>query len=204
MTQKGIMVSQVHARNDKNSCVSHFKTPLPSLDRLEKEIVSIPVGWWITSIERKYIADCCIDFSSKYVLCRLDQVSKYWPVERSGFKITKCEEYTELVKQKSNCDNCLSSIELEEIYVLMLKGIMIATAKLHIETKLYNTLGHIEDVFVKKEYRGQGYGNAMVTNIIKISKDEGCYKTVLNCSEHLSDFYKECGMKQTGYSFTAM
>ena len=47
MNEAGIMVSQVHNRNDINSCVKEFEEILPSLDILEKEIVCIPVGWWI-------------------------------------------------------------------------------------------------------------------------------------------------------------
>ena len=47
MKEAGIMTSQVHNRNDVNSCVSEFQEPLPNLDILEKELVCIPVGWWV-------------------------------------------------------------------------------------------------------------------------------------------------------------
>lgn len=55
MKDKGIMASQVHARNDKHSCVSQFKRPLPQLDKFIQEIVCIPVGWWLTKKQREYI-----------------------------------------------------------------------------------------------------------------------------------------------------
>lgn len=48
MKEKGIMTSQVHNRNDINSCVKQYQEPLPNLDILEKELVCIPVGWWLS------------------------------------------------------------------------------------------------------------------------------------------------------------
>jgi len=47
MKKAGIMTSQVHNRNDINSCVKKFEEKLPNLDILEKELVCIPVGWWL-------------------------------------------------------------------------------------------------------------------------------------------------------------
>jgi len=55
MKEMGIMTSQVHNRNDINSCVKQFQEPLPYLDQLEKELVCIPVGWWVTEQERHHI-----------------------------------------------------------------------------------------------------------------------------------------------------
>ena len=47
MKEAGIMVSQVHNRNDGNSCVNSYREELPNLDILERELVCIPVGWWL-------------------------------------------------------------------------------------------------------------------------------------------------------------
>ena len=38
--------------------MSQFKTELPNLEKTIDNIVSIPVGWWVTSKEREYIVDC--------------------------------------------------------------------------------------------------------------------------------------------------
>lgn len=57
MKENGIIVSQVHERNDIHSCVREFKTHLPTLDRVVKKTISIPVGWWVTEEQREYIAD---------------------------------------------------------------------------------------------------------------------------------------------------
>ncbi len=47
MKEAGIMTSQVHNRNDVNSSVAEFRESLPNLDQLERELVCIPVGWWV-------------------------------------------------------------------------------------------------------------------------------------------------------------
>ena len=57
MKEKNIMISQVHQRNDINSCVKQYRESLSNIDQLEKELVCIPVGWWITKPIRKYIAN---------------------------------------------------------------------------------------------------------------------------------------------------
>ena len=57
MESKGIMVSRVHERNDKHSCVKEFKSALPNLDKVVKEMICIPNGWWITNEEREYIVN---------------------------------------------------------------------------------------------------------------------------------------------------
>lgn len=58
MKDCGIVVSQVHERNDKHTAVKEYRTPLPTLDSIIGKVVSIPVGWWVTEEERKYIVDC--------------------------------------------------------------------------------------------------------------------------------------------------
>ena len=55
MKEAGIMTSQVHNRNDINSCVKEFEEILPNLDILEKELVCIPVGWWLNKKNIDYI-----------------------------------------------------------------------------------------------------------------------------------------------------
>ena len=55
MKEAGIMTSQVHNRNDINSVVDKFEEALPNLDILEKELVCIPVGWWLENEDLEHI-----------------------------------------------------------------------------------------------------------------------------------------------------
>lgn len=58
MKEKGIMVSRVHERNDKHSCVRKYRRILPNLDKIVKEMICIPVGPWVTEKDREYIVKC--------------------------------------------------------------------------------------------------------------------------------------------------
>lgn len=62
MKEKNVMVSQVHNRNDLHSCVKEYKCNLPILDELEKEIICLPCGWWITDGDLEYIVNCIKEF----------------------------------------------------------------------------------------------------------------------------------------------
>ena len=55
MGEKGIMISRVHERCDKHSCVSEFKTDLPILDKVIHKMICIPVGAWVAKEDREYI-----------------------------------------------------------------------------------------------------------------------------------------------------
>jgi len=57
MKKKEIMVSRVHERNDKHSCVKEFKISLPNLDKIVEEMICIPCGWWVTNEELKHITN---------------------------------------------------------------------------------------------------------------------------------------------------
>ena len=58
MKECNIMVSQVHERNDIHTCVSEFKIHLPTVDKIIPQLISIPVGWWVTKEQREYIVEC--------------------------------------------------------------------------------------------------------------------------------------------------
>ena len=55
MSKHNIMVSRVHERNDKHSCVFKYTSNLPQLDEMVKEMICLPVGWWVTQQQIKNI-----------------------------------------------------------------------------------------------------------------------------------------------------
>ena len=57
MKSVNIVASQVHNRNDINSCVKEFTTILPNLDQFEKELICIPCGWWLTETNLEYMVE---------------------------------------------------------------------------------------------------------------------------------------------------
>jgi dTDP-4-amino-4,6-dideoxygalactose transaminase len=57
MSEKGIMTSQVHERNDKHTCFKAFRSALPALDRTIPRLVHIPVHWDVSHEDRERIVD---------------------------------------------------------------------------------------------------------------------------------------------------
>lgn len=92
-----------------------------------------------------------------------------------------------------------------DIYVIEYNNELIASGKLLYDRKyIHNicTLGHIEDVCVKKEYRKEGLGKYLINKIVERAKENGCYKVSLNCLDFNVDFYKKCKFEKTGNEMT--
>ena len=58
MAENNIVVSQVHARNDKHTMFKKFKcNNLPGVDYFSKRQCSIPIGFWVTQEDAEYIVE---------------------------------------------------------------------------------------------------------------------------------------------------
>jgi dTDP-4-amino-4,6-dideoxygalactose transaminase len=55
MEAAGIMVSQVHERNDVFSATRNYASILPGLDSVSERLIAIPVGWWLSESDRAHI-----------------------------------------------------------------------------------------------------------------------------------------------------
>ncbi len=59
-------------------------------------------------------------------------------------------------------------------------------------------VGHVENVVVDKNYRGQGISKLLVNDLLKFSNLTGCYKTILDCSKKNVPVYASMNFKETG------
>jgi len=62
----------------------------------------------------------------------------------------------------------------------------------------HGKVGHIEDIVVASDTRGQGYGKQMVDHLVKTAKTLGCYKVILNCKEEVVPFYQKSNFFTNG------
>jgi glucosamine-phosphate N-acetyltransferase len=77
-------------------------------------------------------------------------------------------------------------------------GRVVGTAKLLVELKFTRQLGkcgHIEDVVVDTNVRGKQLGKRVVQECVRIAKEEGCYKVILDCADNNVAFYEKVGFK---------
>ncbi len=85
------------------------------------------------------------------------------------------------------------------IYVAVDNSEIIGAASILIEQKFIHEggkVGHIEDVVVRKEFQGKGVGNQIVVALLEYAQKQGCYKTILDCTDDLIPFYKKIGFKR--------
>ena len=79
------------------------------------------------------------------------------------------------------------------------KDQIMGISTLHIIEKINRKVGLIEDVVVYKEFRGKSVASSLVTQLISISKKEGCYKTILNTDSKTKSFYEKLGFTQKNF-----
>lgn len=65
MQSQGILVSQVHARNDKHTAFNEFARNLPGVEEFTQKMVCIPVHWRLTEDQREKIVKAVNTFSKR-------------------------------------------------------------------------------------------------------------------------------------------
>ncbi|EDR08498.1 uncharacterized protein LACBIDRAFT_235009 [Laccaria bicolor S238N-H82] len=76
---------------------------------------------------------------------------------------------------------------------------IVAVGCVFIEQKFLRGLGkvgHIEDIAVDKKVQGRKLGLRVIQALTAISEGQGCYKTILNCSDDNIPFYVKCGYQK--------
>ncbi len=185
MKSNDVTVSQVHNRNDIHSCVNEFKTELPLLDKLSKNMICIPVGWWLKKEDLEKIVEL---------------VNKWCNIEIRELRGSDCKEYLSLLKKLNKIDINMDELEFDKkldliyrqnsrIIVAIMNKKIVGTAKIFFEYKFYDSVGHIEDVIVDERFRNYGIGNTLLNYLISYYQN-GCYKIILNAKDELSNFYK--------------
>ena len=67
------------------------------------------------------------------------------------------------------------------------------SASLHLIQKIDRKIGLIEDVVVFKKFQGKKIGFKIIKELIEISKNEKCYKIILNTNKKNISYYKKLG-----------
>lgn len=57
LQERGVAVSQVHARNDSHTMFREFRRPLPGVDAFTRDMVCIPIGYWVGEQEREQVVE---------------------------------------------------------------------------------------------------------------------------------------------------
>lgn len=99
------------------------------------------------------------------------------------------EDFCNQIDKRQQCNT--HTIVIEETST----NKIVATGSLVVELKFIHGLssvGHVEDVVVDKSKQRQGLGKMIVNELVNLSKQNSCYKTILDCSENNMYFYLKC------------
>ncbi|MBA4437523.1 MAG: GNAT family N-acetyltransferase [Nitrosopumilaceae archaeon] len=115
---------------------------------------------------------------------------------REASNISK-EKASEIFKNiKSNPNHIIIVAEMNDK--------IIGATTLLIEPKFIHKggfVGHIEDVVVSKEFQGQKIGEKIIKYVLKVAEKHNCYKTILDCSDDVKQFYEKMGFKYHSNEF---
>lgn len=200
MKERGIVTSQVHGRCDAHATVKQFKCDLPQLDELEKKIVCIPCGWWIDLNDAAYIVESIKAFcASNDIQIRPLDVDRDWQGYLNLITLLNKQDATNYDKETFIAKYNQMQSQSSTVYVVLMGEKIVGTGKLHIETKFFDSIGHIEDVVIDPEYRNLNLGKKLVQFLVDSAlNDKLCYKCTLNANENVTDFYKKCDLSVDG------
>ncbi|QGR54037.1 glucosamine 6-phosphate n-acetyltransferase [Moumouvirus maliensis] len=92
--------------------------------------------------------------------------------------------------------NLILSNPNHKIIIAKCDDIIVGSLTVFIEPKIIHDLSkvaHIEDVIVDQNYRSYGIGGLLIQKAIEISKENNCYKIILDCSQKNIGFYQKYG-----------
>jgi glucosamine-phosphate N-acetyltransferase len=92
-------------------------------------------------------------------------------------------------RMKKNADNYIYVALTDDDKVVGALTLLIEQKFIHGCGKV----GHIEDVVVHGDFRGQGVARNLIKKAIEVAEKEKCYKVILNCREELVPFYEKLG-----------
>lgn len=121
-------------------------------------------------------------------------------------------QYLELLNQLTNAplvENTafqerlmlITSNPNHHIFIMRTENTIFASITVLIEPKFIRNLAyvaHIEDVVILNEFRGKGYGRAIVEHAVNYAKEQGCYKVILDCGDDKVPFYYKTGFARNG------
>lgn len=95
--------------------------------------------------------------------------------------------------------NKIKSNPNHKIFVAQLGDKIVGSTTIIIEQKFIHKgglVGHIEDVVVSKDVQSKGIGEKLIHASLDYAKNQGCYKTILDCSDDVKKFYEKIGFKK--------
>ena len=116
-------------------------------------------------------------------------------------ELLSCLTDTPNISLQQFIENIHDISDIGKIFVCHINNKIIGTGTIIYEPKIIHggkKVGHIEDIVVNREYRGQGVASEIIQQLIAHSKENNCYKVILDCNYDNIEFYKKNGLTHRG------
>lgn len=132
-------------------------------------------------------------------------------IKKLNSETDKIEQLPQLLDQLSRC--VLKKGAVKVLLEKMRKGKsvlfvavnqnddIVGASTLLVEQKLIHNggrVGHVEDVVVNLEHRGDGIAQSLMKEMVKEAKQQDCYKVILDCDVNLIGHYEKSGFQPVG------
>ena len=94
------------------------------------------------------------------------------------------EDFLDIIKNQTIFISIDESLNVQGCITLIIERKMIHNGQ-HV--------GHIEDVVVDETYRSLKIGKQLMEHVITYTKENQCYKVILNCNDKVEGFYTKLG-----------
>lgn len=198
------IISNINKINNNNKQNEYYLTDLPKLikNKNKIDIIKIPE---INSLEVTGIntPEQLKKLKNKYIINNIiineindndynKDLYKLFNILSPTKEFTR-QDFNNYLKRISNTN--------QKILVVKYNKNIIATISYYIEEKIlrnFSKVCHIEDVITDNKYSGCGIGKFMLDHVKLISKNNNCYKIVLNCNKKLSKYYMKHNFEING------
>jgi len=112
--------------------------------------------------------------------------------------------YIETISEVWTCDviteETLQKVLDKNTYIFVAEnnGEIVGSLSLYIQNKFIHngsSVGSIEEVVTRKEFRGKNIGSLLVDKAVKKCEELGCYKVLLYCYDEVVYFYEKNGFE---------
>ena len=128
-------------------------------------------------------------------------IIKFRPVEKKDWKnvyflLNQLTELLGTIRNKEVCWDGFISNNANNAIVGLHNDQIIAYGSIVIENKIRGeSAGHIEDIVVDKNFRGENIGVKLIEELVKIGHGKKCYRITLTCDQSLISFYHKNDFK---------
>lgn len=216
MSENRVMVSRVHARNDIYTAFLPYQKNLPGVTSFSQRHISIPVHWKITQNEMEKISKLCADFAFRHA-----KITITAPKEMSKAFVRPVVDLADAMEMRKIRNECASFMTHDTSIITVARqkklyfGGYTAAAKQGTMTCYLITLADSQKPIgygvvrlkdgkywltggLLAKYRGQGYGQFLFSELIRLTPDNEVWLDVLETNEVGRHIYNKLGFKEVG------